>query len=128
MTVFTKEPFDSYQYIDINCIQNNKYNVILQGRNISADLSGNNEREYEYILMYNPLIIRLDDIIGQTYEEEKTVGEYDNITVTDVQTGSITFTVSIPTETGKVWSGAINMFKFTALQSGNAVIYLKSIN
>lgn len=77
-----------------------------------------------FTLTYDPGVLELTDLCAFTYAKELTAGEIPRtgITILTVSSGTITFEVDKDIAQDKKWSGMIDIFVFTALDTDSTEI------
>ena len=97
------------------------YTVSLTGSDITSFASRT------FTLTYDDEVLEITDLCAFTYEEETTTGAVSgtDITITGVSPGVITFTIDKSIPSGKKWSGVLNIFEFTAIESDNTMISIQ---
>ena len=95
-----------------NLVQGKEFNVV------SSVSHANANTNKVFTLTYNPAKAQLVDVSYQNYSKAVTAGTYGRVQIISVTPGEIKYKlISAP----QSWTGVVNIFRFKALASGEAV-------
>jgi len=110
--------------ITINAVAGKRYDIGIAASDITS-FSG-----MTVTMQYDPARMQLIDLCAFTKAKELSAGAIPGVgvTVSQISSGAIVFTVSKGIPSGSMWSGAINTISFKALQSGNTIVTVTENN
>lgn len=116
--ILRKESLESDNNIELSAITGEKNYVSFVADNTSSFI------EKTFTLNYDPLLLTPTDLCALTSEKETVPCSVSQvgITITNVSSGQITFSVNKEISANNTWSGLVNLFEFTAIADGSTSV------
>ena len=107
----------------LSTIENCTYKISVNGNNMTSF------ENQSFIMTYDPQVLEIADLCAFTYEKETTTGVIPGtgITIDSFTPGTTVLSIDKPIDTGKQWSGVLNIFELTAIATTDTIIAISGI-